>query len=155
MFYSWLLACNDATFLYSEFEKMKKFCRKGLPVFYEKPTVKMFDIFSCPKKRRAATVTGTRPWPALWPFSSGSASPLYALPSSGEATKEIIHRQCCGSVTFWYGSGSADPYHWLPDLDPGPAFFVSGGQDAKKMFIVQICTFKSAFITKSKKSKRS
>ncbi len=24
--------------------------------------------------------------------------------------------QCCGSVTFWYGSGSANSYHWLKDL---------------------------------------
>jgi hypothetical protein len=22
-------------------------------------------------------------------------------------------RQCCGSMTFWYGSGSADPCLWL------------------------------------------
>jgi hypothetical protein len=28
--------------------------------------------------------------------------------------------QCCGSVTFWYGSGSADQYHSL--TDPEPAF---------------------------------
>ncbi len=32
--------------------------------------------------------------------------------------------QCCGSVTFWYGSGSvyANPYLWLtdPDSDPTP-----------------------------------
>jgi hypothetical protein len=30
--------------------------------------------------------------------------------------------QCCGSVTFWYGSGSADPYFLLtdPDSDPDP-----------------------------------
>jgi len=29
----------------------------------------------------------------------------------------ITWKQCCGSVTFWYGSGSADPYHWLTDPD--------------------------------------
>jgi hypothetical protein len=28
--------------------------------------------------------------------------------------------QCSGSVTFWYGSGSRDPYIWLTDSDPGP-----------------------------------
>jgi hypothetical protein len=37
--------------------------------------------------------------------------------------------QCCGSITFWYGSGSAEPYQWLTDPDsnpaPAPAFFVS------------------------------
>ena len=27
-------------------------------------------------------------------------------------------KQCCGSATFWYRSGSADSYHWLTDLDP-------------------------------------
>jgi len=29
--------------------------------------------------------------------------------------------QCCGSVTFWYGPGSSNPYLWLtnPDADPG------------------------------------
>ncbi len=102
----------------------------------------MFDLCPCPKKRQAVTVTGTRPWPALWPFSSGSASPLSALPSSGEATKEIIRRQCCGSVTFWYGSGSANPYHWLPDLDPDTAF--SSGADkmpTKKCFLLEFFAY--------------
>ncbi len=35
--------------------------------------------------------------------------------------------QCCGSATFWYGSGSADPYLWLthPDLALDSATFVS------------------------------
>ncbi len=28
--------------------------------------------------------------------------------------------QCCGSVTFSYGSGSADLYYWLSDSDPDP-----------------------------------
>ncbi len=27
--------------------------------------------------------------------------------------------QCCGSMTFWGGSGSADPCLWLMDPDPG------------------------------------
>jgi hypothetical protein len=34
-------------------------------------------------------------------------------------------RQCCGSLTFWYGSGSADPCLW-----PDPAIFVLDLQDA-------------------------
>jgi hypothetical protein len=25
-------------------------------------------------------------------------------------TELVCCHQCCGSVTFWYGSGSADPY---------------------------------------------
>ncbi len=28
-------------------------------------------------------------------------------------------RQCCGSMTFWCGSGSADPCLWLMYPDPG------------------------------------
>ncbi len=37
--------------------------------------------------------------------------------------------QCCGAVTFWYGSGSSDPYLGLtdPDADPGgPKTYGSG-----------------------------
>jgi hypothetical protein len=36
------------------------------------------------------------------------------------ATTGQFHR-CCGSVTFWYGSGPSDPYLCLtdPDADPG------------------------------------
>ncbi len=42
--------------------------------------------------------------------------------------------QCCGSMKFWYGSGSADPYPWQmdPDADPDPAIFVSDLQEANK-----------------------
>jgi hypothetical protein len=32
--------------------------------------------------------------------------------------------QCCGSMTFWGGSGSADPCLVLMDPDPDPALFV-------------------------------
>jgi hypothetical protein len=39
-------------------------------------------------------------------------------------------------MTFWYGSGSADPYRyiWLTDLTPAPdpGIFVSDLQDDKK-----------------------
>jgi hypothetical protein len=38
--------------------------------------------------------------------------------------------QCSGSVTFWYGSGSSDPYFW--PTDPDPALFVSDFKDANK-----------------------
>ncbi len=37
-------------------------------------------------------------------------------------------RQCCGFVTFWYGSGSADLCLW--PIDPDPAIFVLDLQDA-------------------------
>jgi hypothetical protein len=33
------------------------------------------------------------------------------------------YNQCSGSVTFWYGSGSVNPYHGL--TDPEPFLFVS------------------------------
>jgi hypothetical protein len=65
-------------------------------------------------------------------------------------------KQCSGSVTFWYGSGSADPYHGL--TNPDPALFVSVLQEArrKKKFSKFFClllfadTFTSFF--KDKKS---
>ncbi len=47
--------------------------------------------------------------------------------------------QCFGSVIFWYGSGSTDPYLWLTDPDPTPApdpvLFVSGFQDTNKKYL--------------------
>ena len=29
-------------------------------------------------------------------------------------------KQCCGSVSFWYGSRSADPFPMITDPDPNP-----------------------------------
>jgi hypothetical protein len=40
--------------------------------------------------------------------------------------------QCCGSVTFWYGSGSVDPCLRSMDTDPDLAIFVLDLQDAIK-----------------------
>jgi hypothetical protein len=40
--------------------------------------------------------------------------------------------QCCGSRTFWYGSGSGYPCLWLIDPDPDPAICVTDLQIAKK-----------------------
>jgi hypothetical protein len=44
--------------------------------------------------------------------------------------------QCSGSVTFWYGFGSADPYHLFTnpglDPDPDPALYFSDFQDVNK-----------------------
>jgi hypothetical protein len=40
-------------------------------------------------------------------------------------TEWLSNSQFCGSMQFWYGSGSADPYLWLMDPDPDPAIFVS------------------------------
>ncbi len=47
-------------------------------------------------------------------------------------TEILFANQCCGSVTFWYGSGSADSRLWLMDPDPDPAIFVTDLQDANK-----------------------
>ncbi len=44
----------------------------------------------------------------------------------------VKKRQCCGFVTFWHGSRSADPYLSLTDTDPAPGIFLSDLQDADK-----------------------
>jgi hypothetical protein len=41
--------------------------------------------------------------------------------------------QCCGSMPFWGGSGSADPFLLL--MDPDPAIFVIDLQGASKKII--------------------
>jgi hypothetical protein len=45
----------------------------------------------------------------------------------------LIESQCSGSMTFWGGSGSADPSLWL--MDPDPAIFVIDLQDDSKKLI--------------------
>jgi hypothetical protein len=49
----------------------------------------------------------------------------------GSRSRSRLPFQSSGSgfVTFWYGSGSADPYLWLTEPDPDPAIFVSDLQD--------------------------
>ncbi len=71
-----------------------------------------------------------------------------------------IH-QCCGSMTFWRGSGSgsADPCLWL--LDPDPSLFIIDIQEANKKInlkkFVCILLFEGTFTSffKNKKSKTS
>ncbi len=41
--------------------------------------------------------------------------------------------QYWGSVTFWCGPGSADPYLWLMHPDPDPTSFFSDFKDAEKI----------------------
>ncbi len=57
--------------------------------------------------------------------------------------------QCCGSVTFWYGSGSADLNLWFTDSDPtsDPAIFFSDLQDGNQKFCFLLfeATFASFF----------
>jgi hypothetical protein len=47
---------------------------------------------------------------------------------------DLYLEQCSGSMTFWCGSGSADPCLGLmdPDADPDPAIFVIDLQEANK-----------------------
>ncbi len=69
--------------------------------------------------------------------------------------------QCCGSMKFWYGSGSgsAGPYGTStlmdPDADPDPAIFVSDLQDVGEK-IFGLLLFKGTFTSffKDKKSQR-
>ncbi len=80
------------------------------------------------------------------------------------------YRGSCGSMTFWFGSGSADPCLWLMDLDQNPdpnsvrdpAIFVIDLQDASKKLNLKKCfpaySFFKGTVTsfyKEKKSKRS
>jgi hypothetical protein len=53
--------------------------------------------------------------------------------SKGEQPFFYRKPQCWGSVTFWCGSGSADPYLWLKDPDPDPTPFFIVFKDANKM----------------------
>ncbi len=73
-----------------------------------------------------------------------------------------FRNQCCGSMTFWYGSGSgsAHPCLWLMDPDPDTAVFVFDLQDVnKKLFFLSLLAYyfwRSIYIIfKDKKSKRS
>jgi hypothetical protein len=38
-----------------------------------------------------------------------SNSGIHFIPNPFKSVYEISFYQCCGSVAFWYGSGSADP----------------------------------------------
>ncbi len=95
---------------------------------------------------------------------------------------QLRSRQCCGSMTFRCGSGSADPCFWLmdpwhlgvdpysdsdpdadldPDADPDPSIFIIDLQDANKKLILK--SFSAYYFLKKllihfskiKKSKRS
>ncbi len=69
--------------------------------------------------------------PRLSPPAAGSLR-SWNSPPPGSCHQQ---QQCCGSMTFWCGSGSgsADPCLWL--IDPDPAIFVIDLQDANKKLI--------------------
>ena len=55
--------------------------------------------------------------------------PIAEVPENGSDSgsyQSQVTPVCCGSMTFWYGSGSAYPCLWLmdPDSDPDPSVFV-------------------------------
>ncbi len=64
-------------------------------------------------------------------------------------------------MTFWCGSGSADPCLWLMDPDPDPAIFVIDLQDPnkkanlKKVFLLLLFEYTFTSFFKDKKSKWS
>jgi hypothetical protein len=77
-------------------------------------------------------------------LTNGSGSPT-AQPNHSARYLTIInyrYMQCCGSMTFWCGSGSgsgsADPSLWLmyPDPDMDPSIFIIDLQDANKKFFL-------------------
>jgi hypothetical protein len=49
--------------------------------------------------------------------------------------KIVTIYQCCGSMTFWGGSGSGSADPCLRLMDPNPAIFVNDLQDASKKLI--------------------
>ncbi len=74
----------------------------------------------------------------------------------------FTYNQCCGSVTFWYGSGTTDPCLWLIDLDPDPdpAPFTDLQDANKKQFLMflegtftSFLKIKKKVIQKSQKSR--
>ena len=44
----------------------------------------------------------------------------YAVANMKYWLNELITKQCFGSVIFWYGSGSSDPFPMITDPDPYP-----------------------------------
>ncbi len=72
-------------------------------------------------------------------------------------TQLLPVRQCWGSVTFWCGSGSPDPYLWLmdpaPDPTPDPTYFFNDFKDAKNniFFILFLIICQQAHLLQSKK----
>jgi hypothetical protein len=100
-------------------------------------------------------------------FVCASLSAISAIVVSVVTKCQLPFFQCSGSMTFWCGSGSADPCsdYWIRIRmrgDPDPAIFIIDLQDVNKQLIFLtkfFClllsdgTFTSFF--KDKKSKRS
>jgi hypothetical protein len=80
--------------------------------------------------------------------ASSSRTPERGVSESTDSTN-----QCCGSMKFWYGSGSGSAVQYLGLMDPDPAIFASDLQDVNKIFFCFLLfegTFTSFF--KDKKS---
>jgi hypothetical protein len=73
-------------------------------------------------------------------------------PGAVEYHLNFTSSQFCGSVTFWYGSGSADPYLELTDPAQDPTIYVREFKVvAKKFFLI----FFGATYTSFYKDKKS
>ncbi len=81
-----------------------------------------------------------------------------AWPNSKKEEEDYLSRQCCGSMTFWCGSGSgsADPRLRIMDPDPDPAIFVRTFNVPTKNKFLKKSFFAYYFLkVHLKKSKRS
>ncbi len=99
----------------------------GNQYVYEKWCVHIFiRMYKKGRQNQNCMSTGT----AGYAFRNIDCSQLMLLGGSRD-------NQCCGSKTFWYGSGSrsADPCLWL--MDPDPAIFVIDLQEANKKLILK------------------
>jgi hypothetical protein len=73
-------------------------------------------------------------WRLRWQRTRGRASFTSSRQSSACGISYCWSgNQCCGSMAFWCGSGSADPYLWITDMEP--AIFVIDLQDAYEKLI--------------------
>ncbi len=64
----------------------------------------------------------------LYTSSAGYADYSMANHQQASSNTCLTSHQCCGSMTFWCGSGSADFCLWL--MDPDPPIFVIDLQEA-------------------------
>jgi hypothetical protein len=103
---------------------------------------------------RNGTDTETTTYESAKLMQCGTVTLLIILAKRGNIQKWTLHErgegryQCWGSVTFWCGSGSADP---APDLTLDPTPFFSDFQDAKNKkicFIFFLITYPQASVSK-------
>ncbi len=102
---------------------------------------KLSLFVSLPVCRQTSLLTGA--WGRRWRKSKikikRRRESLFLYKPFNTLCRAVLFRfkQCCGSMTFWCGSGSADLCLWQmdPDADPDPAIFIIDLQDANKKLI--------------------